>query len=1047
MGALAIKKVFSLLINFVLFAQLVSSLDAPAFSSNSSKEAIALLTWKNSLQNESQSHLSSWIPVFSSNLNLSRNPCNWLGISCNLAGSIVKINLTESSLQGTLHGFSFLSFPNLASIDLYVNTLYGTIPPQISSLSKLKYLDLSFNQFSGKIPPEIGKLATLKALHLGRNNLNGSIPEEIGRLNLLTEFYLYKNHIDGYIPSSLGNLSNLVILLLYGNELSGFVPPEMGNLSNLDQLDISQNHLTGPIPSTFGNLKRLTILHMFDNSLSGPIPSEIGNLKSLKSVSLQHNNLSGSIPASLLGDLVNLTLLHLDNNSLSGSIPTEIGNLTSLKDLQLDHNQLCGSLPTSFANMSNLIFLVLRENQLTGPIPQGIGDLINLKTLQLDTNQFIGNLPQNICHGGSLRYFAASNNHLDGQIPKSFKNCTSIVRVQLRGNQLIGDISKDFGVYPNLEFIDLRHNRFYGRISSNWGQCQQLQTLLLGKNNITGSIPKEIGNWTTQLGELDLSSNHIVGTIPKEFGSLISLMKLWMNGNQVSGAIPFEFGFLTNLEYLDLSSNKLSKSIPSNFGDFVKLIELNLSHNDFSERIPTHLMNLSHISKLDMSYNSLNGEIPMEIYKLESIVILNLSHNHLSGFIPKAFEEMHWLLYADISYNELQGPIPNSNAFINASVEALQGNKGLCGNVLGLHPCNVSMIYKHSSKRGHKVVFLLVFPLLGVVTVLLSIFGFFLFMQRRKTDLESKQSKTEGQVLSLSILHFNGRTLYDEIIKVTNGFDALYCIGKGGHGTVYKAELTSGDILAVKKFNQPLHDASENRFQKEFLNEIRALIDIRHRNIVKLYGFCSHVQHSFLVCQYLERGSLSLILGNEDAAKVLGWSKRLNIVKGVANALSYMHNDCSPPIIHRDISSSNILLDSQFEAHVSDFGTARLVEVDSSNWTSPAGTYGYIAPELAYTMKVTEKSDVYSFGVLAIEVIRGKHPGDFISSLSSPLAMENIQVKDVLDQRLPFPTVQVENELIIVVQLAMKCLNVCPQSRPTMHMISKVLSTNINAHS
>ncbi|XP_035542757.1 MDIS1-interacting receptor like kinase 2-like [Juglans regia] len=159
-----------------------------------------------------------------------------------------------------------------------------------------------------------------------------------------------------------------------------------------------------------------------------------------------------------------------------------------------------------------------------------------------------------------------------------------------------------------------------------------------------------------------------------------------------------------------------------------------------------------------------------------------------------------------------------------------------------------------------------------------------------------------------------------------------------------------------------------------------------------------------------------------------------------------MHHDCSPPIIHRDISSSNILLDSQFEAHVSDFGTAKLLELDSSNWTSPAGTYGYIAPELAYTMKVTEKCDVYSFGVLAIEVIKGQHPGDFISLLSMPLAMENIQVKDVLDQRLPFPAAQVENELIIVLKLAMKCLNVYPQSRPTMHMISQVLSTNI-AHS
>ncbi|KAG6686833.1 hypothetical protein I3842_11G040500 [Carya illinoinensis] len=1043
MGSLTIKKVFSqLLTTFVLFMFSLVSLPEAAFSSNSSIEVTALLTWKNSLQNESQSQLSSWTSVASSNLNQIRNPCmSWLGISCNFAGSVIRINLTNSSLQGTLQEFSFRSFPNLAYVDLSKNALFGTIPPQISYLSKLKYLELSFNKFSGKIPPEIGLLTNLEVLCLVHNKLNGSIPKEMGRLNFLTELALFKNHLDGSIPSSLSNLSNLVKLFLYENELSGFIPPEMGNLSNLVKLSINTNHLTGPIPPTFGNLKKLTTLHMFDNLLFGHIPPNIGSLKSLENLSLFRNNLSGSIPTSL-GDLENLTLLHLSGNNLSGSIPPELGNLSSIIDLQLSENQLHGPFPTSFANLSNLKSLFLRDNDLSGPIPQGIGDLINLVTLQLDTNQFIGHLPKNICHSGSLENFSASDNHLVGQVPKSFKNCTSLVRVHLEGNQLVGDISDDFGVYPNLTFIDLSDNGFYGEISSNWGDCHQLRTLLVGRNNITGSIPPEIGNWT-RLGELDLSSNHIVGMIPEEFGRLISLERLRMNGNQLSGAIPFEFGSLANLEYLDLSSNKLSKSIPRNFGDFVKLIVLNLSHNNFSEGIPAHLLTLSHISKLDISYNFLNGEIPMEIKKLESIVILNLSHNSLSGFIPKAFEQMHGLMYVDISYNELQGPIPNSNAFLYAPVEALQGNKGLCGNVTGLQPCNASIIYRHSSKRGHKVVFLLVFSLLGAVFVLLSFFGFILFMQRRKTDLKSKQSKTEGQVSFLSILHFNGRTLYDEIIKVTNGFDALYCIGNGGHGTVYKAELTSGDIVAVKKFNQPLHDASESRFQKEFLNEIRALMDIRHRNIVKLYGFCSHVQHSFLVCEYLERGSLSLILGNEDAAKVLGWSKRLNIVKGVAYALSYMHHDCSPPIIHRDISSSNILLDSQFEAHVSDFGTAKLLELDKSNWTSLAGTYGYIAPELAYTMKVTEKCDVYSFGVLAIEVIRGKHPSDFISTLSMPLALENIQLKDMLDQRLPFPTAQVENELKIVIQLAMKCLNVYPQSRPTMHMISQVLLTDI----
>ncbi|KAF5473430.1 hypothetical protein F2P56_010041 [Juglans regia] len=189
-------------------------------------------------------------------------------------------------------------------------------------------------------------------------------------------------------------------------------------------------------------------------------------------------------------------------------------------------------------------------------------------------------------------------------------------------------------------------------------------------------------------------------------------------------------------------------------------------------------------------------------------------------------------------------------------------------------------------------------------------------------------------------------------------------------------------------------------------------------------------------------GSLARMLEIEEYAKEFDWSKRLNIVKGVAYALSYMHHDCSPPIIHRDIKTNNILLDSQCEAHVSDFGTAKILDLNSSNWTSLAGTYGYIAPELAYTMKVTEKCDVYSFGVLSLEVIMGKYPGDFISSVKSsdPSVEMGIQLKDVLDQRLPFPKPHVKAELIRVVEIATECLNDIPESRPTMHMISKVLA-------
>ncbi|XP_044512486.1 MDIS1-interacting receptor like kinase 2-like [Mangifera indica] len=199
-----------------------------------------------------------------------------------------------------------------------------------------------------------------------------------------------------------------------------------------------------------------------------------------------------------------------------------------------------------------------------------------------------------------------------------------------------------------------------------------------------------------------------------------------------------------------------------------------------------------------------------------------------------------------------------------------------------------------------------------------------------------------------------------------------------------------------------------------------------------------HFQYSFLVYEYLERGSLTTFLSKEATARELDWCKRVNILKGVANALSYMHHGCSPPIVHRDISSKNVLLDSEYEAHVSDFGIAKFLKPDSSNWTTLAGTYGYIAPELAYTMKVTEKCDVYSFGVLALEVIKGKHPSDIIPSLSSLFTWENMLMNNVLDQRLPLPPPAIQDQLMAIVKLAIDCLDSNPEHRPSMDMVSRM---------
>ncbi|KAF3780992.1 BURP domain-containing protein 17 [Nymphaea thermarum] len=197
-----------------------------------------------------------------------------------------------------------------------------------------------------------------------------------------------------------------------------------------------------------------------------------------------------------------------------------------------------------------------------------------------------------------------------------------------------------------------------------------------------------------------------------------------------------------------------------------------------------------------------------------------------------------------------------------------------------------------------------------------------------------------------------------------------------------------------------------------FRNEIKALTEVRHRNIVKLYGFCKHPQCSFLVYEYIERGSLASILSSNEEAERLDWAKRVNIITGVADALPYMHHDHSVPVIHRDISSNKILLYPDFDACISDFGTAKLLNPDSSNWTGLAGTHRYMAPELAYTMRVTEKCDVYGFGVVALEILLGRHPGERLSSLVV-LTKQDLDVKlwDMLHQRIAAPRNQ-EAELV-----------------------------------
>ncbi|KAM7465233.1 hypothetical protein LguiB_012795 [Lonicera macranthoides] len=609
----------------------------------------------------------------------------------------------------------------------------------------------------------------------------------------------------------------------------------------------------------------------------------------------------------------NLEVLHLSGCGLDGTILYEIGMLSKLTHLSLSNNSLSGNLPSSLANLTSLTFLDISHNNLSGSIPSKVlGNLKNLRRLDL------------------------SGNLISGPIPSSVGFMTHLTYLDLSGNQLTRSIPSELGNLKNLEYLHLGENNFLGPISSSVGFMTHLTYLNLHGNQLTGSIPSELGNMKN-FKHLHLAGNNFSGPVPSSVGFLTLLTDLDLSGNQLTGSIPSELGNMKNLEYLQLGENNFSGPIPSSVGFLTLLTNLDLSRNQLTGSIPSDLGNLKNLEYLHLGENNFSGPIPSTIGLLSNLKYLNLHNNSFNGTIPANLCCSSNINYIDLSYNELVGPVPASLCELCSSIIDVLGNDGFEGN-LG---CEFEM--KDQNKKMSRVRQLIpIIILLVTISLALLITLAHRFFSWCKVVKNKSISVTAKHGNMCSIWNYDGTIAYEDIIRSTNDFDIEYCIGTGGYGSVYRAQLPSGKIVALKKLHR--FEAEEPAFDKSFKNEVEVLSNIRHKNIVKLYGFCLHNRCMFLVYEYMERGSLFYALRDNAEAVELDWTKRVSVIKGIAHALSYMHHDCTPPIAHRDISSNNILLNSKQDAFVADFGAARLLSPDSSNQTVIAGTHGYIAP-------------------------------------------------------------------------------------------------------
>ncbi|KAK7255877.1 hypothetical protein RIF29_29302 [Crotalaria pallida] len=1050
------------LLHYVLYFLLFTLLAPPSYAANS--EASALLSWLH------HSSSTSKLPAPFSNWNLlDSTPCNWSYIKCSSESRVTQISIQAVELALPFPS-NISSFPFLQKLVISGANLTGTISLDIGNCLELNVIDLSSNSLVGNIPSRIGKLKKLQYLSLNSNQLSGPIPKELGDCFSLKNLDIFDNNLNGDIPVELGKLSNLEILRAGGNkDIVGKIPQELGDCRNLSILGLADTKISGSIPVSFGKLLNLQTMSIYSTMLSGEIPPEIGNCSELVNLFLYENDLSGSLPKEL-GKLQKLEKLLLWQNNFVGSIPEEIGKCTSLKILDVSLNSLSGSIPESLGGLSNLEEIMLSNNNISGSIPPNLSNLTNLMQLQLDSNQLSGSIPPELGKLTKLTVFFAWQNKLEGAIPSALGSCLSLEALDLSFNALTDSLPPELFKLQNLTKLLLISNDISGPIPPEIGNCSSLIRIRLVDNRISGQIPREIGS-LINLIFLDLSENHLTGSVPPEIGKCKELQMLNLSNNSLSGSLPSDLSSLTRLEVLDVSKNHFSGEVPMSIGQVTPLLRLILSKNSFSGSIPSSLRQCSNLQLLDLSSNMFSGSIPSELFQIEALdIALNLSHNALSGVIPPEISSLNRLSILDLSHNKLEGDLmvfsglenlvslnisynnftgylPDSNLFHQLSQTDLAGNQGLCPN--GHDSCfisNAAMTKKlNSSNSKRSKIINLTIGLLSALTVVMAILGVVTVVRARKMVRDDNDSEMGGdspwpwQFTPFQKVNFT----VEQVLKCLVESNV---IGKGCSGIVYRAEMENGDVIAVKKLwpttlaaryeSQNDKLAVKGGVRDSFSAEVKTLGSIRHKNIVRFLGCCWNRNTRLLMYDYMSNGSLGSLL-HERSGNCLEWNIRFQIILGAAQGLAYLHHDCAPPIVHRDIKANNILIGPEFEPYIADFGLAKLVDDGDFARSSStlAGSYGYIAPEYGYMMKITEKSDVYSYGIVVLEVLTGKQPID-------PTIPDGLHIVDwvrqkrggveVLDESLRArPESEIE-EMLQTLGVALLCVNSRTDDRPTM---------------
>ncbi|CAL9087585.1 unnamed protein product [Musa textilis] len=841
------------------------------------------------------------------------------------------------------------------------------------------------------------------------------------------------------------NVCHVTSIWLKGQNITGVLPDEFANLTSLQVLDLTRNYLNGSIPVAWASLP-LTTLSLLGNRISGKIPDEIGNIITLEELTLDCNQLEGLIPASF-GNLINLNYLRLSANNLNGELPDSLGKLTNLKEFIIDGNPISGKIPSFIGNWTNLQRLDMQGTLMEGPFPPTISNLTSIQQLRVSDLR------------GGLGTFPA------------LQNMNKMVRLVLRNLSISGELPDFIAEMPTIKTLDVSFNNLSGPIPSSYEiLTRSINYMYLTSNMLNGTIP----DWILGSDKnLDLSYNTFTGSpIPSNC----------QQGNVVKSCLR---------QNLPCSEKARNCNLFINCGGEKALVDGNEFEADINQLGPAQYASTEKwaysstgdfVDNRDEKYIAINGSLlnmtNSELYKTARLSPLSLKYYGLCLQEGNYTVKLH---FAEIMFTDDQNYSSLGQRIFDVSI---QGKKVLRdyniakeANGTGKEKIEVfsdtyvdadgtlEIHFQWAGKGTHSIPHRSVYgPLISAISVtpnfsldrcteasqqklstgaILGIVSaacvvivviIFLILSRSR-----RKNPDHNELIRLKLV--TGYFSYKQIKAATKNFDIANKIGEGGFGPVYKGVLPDGALIAVKQLS-----SKSKQGNREFVNEIGMISALQHPNLVKLYGCCIEGNQLFLIYEYMENNSLAhALFGSEQNRPRLDWKTRCNICLGVATGLAYLHEESRLKIVHRDIKATNILLDKNFNAKISDFGLAKLDEEENTHIsTRIAGTRGYMAPEYALRGYLTDKADVYSFGVVLLEIVCGIcntnywQKKDFMFLLDWAYVLrEQGNLLELVDPVLG--SAYSREEALQILNLALACTNPSPTQRPTMSNVVSIL--------